>query len=199
MNILEKLPDYIQAFAILIGGGWVYWKFIYQRQKEPATDIDIDVRFVGTQNEKWIIEVTCSLENKSLVRHTYRDFQLTVRYLLAGDEVEDGPKELQYQLKFPRTIDIRLNEGNVEGKKKRYFAGVDVSQKNQNYINPKQSFRHRYITWVPADATFVWIQCKFCFDSGRNKLQKVNSQKIYRVPARSEQGVVPINTRQRGA
>src|SRR6266581_8933712 len=78
MKWVEILPEYIKAFALVVGAGWAYWKFIYQRQREPATDIDIDVRFVGMQKEKWVIEVTCVLENKSLVRHTYRDFQVTV-------------------------------------------------------------------------------------------------------------------------
>ena len=183
MNILELLPNYIQAFAIVIGGGWAYWKFVYQRQKEPATDIDIDVRFVGTQKEKWIIEITCSLENKSLVRHTYKDFQITCRYLLPDDEVEDGSKGIQYQLNFPRTIDTRLKEGPLEIEKpKRYFTGVDDSDKNQNYINPKQTFKHRYITWIPVNATFVWIQCKFLFDLGKDVVQKTNSQRICHVP-----------------
>ncbi len=186
MGILKLLPDYIQAIAIVFGGLWAYWKFILQRQKEPATDIDIDLRFVGTQSEKWIIEVTCFLENKSLVRHAYKDFQITIRYLLPDDEVEDGPEKIQYQLKCPNTIDERFYDGEIKNDKpKRFFAGVDIStkNKNQNYINPKQKFRHRYITWIPINSTFVWIQCKFLFKLGSKKEQKTNSQKIFRVPA----------------
>ena len=74
INIFELIPEYLKAFSIIIAGIWVYWKFIYQREKEPAADIDIDVRFVGIQNENWIVEVTSFMSNKSLVRLTYTDF-----------------------------------------------------------------------------------------------------------------------------
>src|SRR2546430_2185777 len=53
MKWVEILPEYIKAAALVVGAGWAYWKFIYQRQREPATDIDIDLRFVGVQKEKW--------------------------------------------------------------------------------------------------------------------------------------------------
>ena len=176
MTWAELFPKYVEASAIIVGAGWAYWKFIYQRQREPATDIDIDVRFVGVQEEKWLIEVTCILENKSLVRHTYRNFQVTVRYLEHADEITDGTNKIQYQLQAPKTIDDRI------GKAKRFFAGADISGENQNYINPKQQFRHRYVTWIPASASFVWVQCKFDFSLGRNRTQKMNSQRLFRVP-----------------
>ena len=180
MKWVEILPEYIKAFALVVGAGWAYWKFIYQRQREPATDIDIDVRFVGMQKEKWVIEVTCVLENKSLVRHTYRDFQVTVRYLECTDEIIDGDAGIKFQLAAPKTIDDRIK------KAKRFFAGVDLSKGNskgnQNYINPRQQFRHRYVTWIPSASSFVWVQCKFDFAVGWSRKQKTNSQRIFRVP-----------------
>jgi hypothetical protein len=163
----------------------LFERFLDENRAE-ATDIDIDVRFVGVQKEKWVIEVTCVLENKSLVRHTYTDFQVTVRYLEPMDEITDGGADIQYQLKAAKTIDDRI------GKAKRFFAGVDLSNlpedakaqtsRTQNYINPKQQFHHRYVTWIPKSASFVWIQCKFNFSLGWNRKQKTNSQRVFRVP-----------------
>jgi hypothetical protein len=172
-SVASLLPSYFQAIAILIAGGWAYWKFVRQSSNEPATDIDIDVKFVGIQKDKWVIEITSFLKNQSLVRHKYKDFQVSVRYLLPEEEIEDGPENIAYQLKCSKSIDQRLGQG-----KKRFFSNAD-------YINPKQEFRHRYITYVPANATFVWIQCKFFFDRGKEV--KVNSQRIFRVPT-SEKG-----------
>jgi hypothetical protein len=157
----------VKVAAIIVGAGWTYWKFVIQRANEPATDLDISVNFVGKQDAKWIIEITVTLENKSQVRLRYEDFQITARYLLPDDKVEDGDPELNYQLRVRRTIDDRI------GGEKRYFANVE-------YINPKQVFRQRYITYVPGDATFLWIQTKFFFRlKGK---EKVNSQRIFRVP-----------------
>ena len=178
-SIASLLPSYIQAVAIIATGAWAYRKFIYQRANEPATDIDIDLKFVGIQSGRWIIEITSFLKNQSLVRHRYRDFQVSVRYLLPKDPVKGGRDDIQYQLYFPNSIDDEI------APKKRYFANVD-------YLNPRQEFRHRYITAVPADATFVWVRCKFFFrlrgaeKEGTKGGIKVNSQRIFRVPANED-------------
>jgi hypothetical protein len=187
-RFFELLPQYVQAAAIVAGGLWAYWQFVYQRKKEPATDIDVDLRFVGQQNKAWIIEVTCVLQNKSLVRHTYKHFQVTVRYLTAADRIVDGPKAIQHQLHVPTTIDDRLESPGTENRKtRRFFSGVADVTTNQNYINPGQQFHQRYVTWVPDEATFVWVQCKFSFEVGQAKPQKTNTQKIFRVPQSADE------------
>ena len=76
-DIIKVLPAYVQALAVVTAGVWAYWKFIYQRQKDPASDVDLDLRFVGIQDQKWIIEVTALLENKSLVQHRYENFTVS--------------------------------------------------------------------------------------------------------------------------
>jgi hypothetical protein len=171
-SIVSLLPSYIQAFAIIAAGGWAYRKFIYQRTHEPATDIDIDLKFVGIQDDKWVIEITSFLKNQSLVRHEYKDFQVSIRFLLPEDKIEDGNEKIFYQLNCPRSIDERIKG------ERRFFGNV-------KYINPKQEFKHRYITYIPINATFVWVQCKFSFEL--RKEIKMNSQRIFRVPA-SEEG-----------
>jgi hypothetical protein len=194
MKWAELIPEYVKAGALIVGAAWAYWKFIYQRQKEPATDIDVALEFVGVQSEKWIIEVTCFLENRSLVRHTYRNFQVKIRYLEHMDEITDGSKDIYYQLQMKKKIDDRINprpgekETDDRGEKaKRFFAGVDDPKNEQNYINPKQQFRHRYITWIPISATFVWVKCEFEFDFDVEGLpKKMNTQRIFRVPHPSE-------------
>lgn len=168
IEVLKVVPAYLQAFSVIVAGGWAYRKFIYQRQQEPATDIDVDVRFVGIQAGQWIIEVTSTLENKSLVRNTYRDFYVGVRYLLPDDPIEDGAGKINYQLHCPNSINDRIS------KDLRRFG-------NAEYINPKQAFRHRYITFVPAEATFVWVHCKFTFNIKRRELI-TDAQKIFLVP-----------------
>jgi len=151
---------------IIIGASWTYWKFVIQRASEPATNLDIDVKFVGKQDSKWIIEITATLENKSQARLEYKDLQITARYFLAGDKIEDGGPQIKYQLNAPRSIDERI------GGKERFFV-------TPPYINPTQLFRHRYVTYISGDATFVWIQTKLSIHP-KGGWQKVNAQRIFR-------------------
>jgi len=166
-SIASILPGYIQSLALAVGAGWAYWKFIHQRANEPATDVDIDLNFIGVQDSKRVIEIVSTLKNQSLVRMNYDRFRVRVRYLLPADNIEDGERPIHYQLKCPRTIDERIDH------KERLFENVD-------YINPRQEFKHRYVTFVPAEATFVWIQCEFFLRS--RKEVKINSQRIFGVP-----------------
>ena len=55
---IKTIAAVLQVLALIVAGGWAYWKFIHQRMNEPAADIDIDLKFVGKQDGKWIIEIT---------------------------------------------------------------------------------------------------------------------------------------------
>jgi hypothetical protein len=171
---------------------WIIWLFLTRRQGEPGGELQINVEFVGQQNDNSLIEVSAILTNRSLVRHRYGGFRLKVRYLLPDDKIEDGEDKLNYQLYCPRTIDKRINKTH------RFFA-------NAEYIDPGSSFRHSYITFVPAKATFVWVQCELLFPSwyqllkwrklqdklkkkenlkpeDKKKLRLKNAQKLFKVP-----------------
>jgi hypothetical protein len=174
-TIAETIESVLKSFGIIIGAAWVYWKFVHKRLHEATMDVDLEVVFVGKQNEKWIVEITAVLRNKSSGRLRYEDFQVVARYVLPDDPIQDGSDRINYQLRFPRTIDERIGGG------KRFFA-------NAEWINPGQEFRHRYITYIPIEATFVWVQTRHFFNlRGR---QKSNAQKILRVPRNEEELLV---------
>lgn len=67
---------------------------------------------------------------------------------MPSDELVDGDDTLFHQLRFPHTIDERI------AGRPRFFA-------NSEYINPRQRFQHRYETFVPCEATFVRVHCRF--------------------------------------
>src|SRR5438128_741347 len=100
---------------------WIIWLFLTRRQGEPGGELQINVDFVGQQDDKWLIEVSAILTNRSSVRHRYRDFRLKVRYFLPTDKIEDGEDWLNYQLSCPRTIDDR--DKHIS-KKHRFFANA---------------------------------------------------------------------------
>lgn len=150
MNWVEIVPGYVTAVAVLVGGVWTYIRFFHERSDEPATDIDVNARFVGVQDGQCLVEVEATLVNRSLVRHYYHDFRMNMRYLTPDDRIVDGGDRLAYQVHFPHSIDKRV--GDV-----RYFP-------NAKYINPRQTFHQRYETFVPAEATFIRVHCGFTFD-----------------------------------
>jgi hypothetical protein len=149
---------------------WIIWQFLVRREGVPGAELGIDAVFVGRQDHQWLIEVVAVLANRGFVRHDYSDFSITVRYFLPEDEIRDGEAAIHYQLECERTIDQRI------GGKKRTFANVA-------YIEPRLTFRHSYITFVPADSTFIWLQCRMKFRPGiRRRGKTKNVQRLLQVP-----------------
>jgi hypothetical protein len=171
---MRELAAFVTPLFAMVAAMWVFWQFLIRRASEPGAELDVDLTFVGQQDEKWLIEVVAILKNQSQVRHWYHDFRLVVRYLLPQDAIVDAdpntnPKvsrKLNYQLYCTRTIDERI------GGAQRHFADVD-------YIDPNLTFRHSYVTFVPADATFVWVQCSLQFPGKRHwyELRRVIAKK----------------------
>jgi hypothetical protein len=172
-TVASVIESFTKTAAIILGAIWAYWKFVRQRTHEPASDMDIEVEFVGLQDDKWIIEVTAVLKNIGQVQLRYQHFFVKVRYLTGEDRIEDSPiDKLKFQLHCPRSINERV-------------GGKDRAFDNASWIDPKQEFKHRYVTFIPAEATFLWVQTSFIRLHGRK--EKSNSQRIFLVP-REEPG-----------
>jgi hypothetical protein len=174
-KVVTTLSAWWGVLVTAVSAAWVIWLFIIRREAEPGAELDLNVEFVGRQDGKWLIEVVAKLTNRGAVRHWYRQFRVVVRYLLPGDEIIDGPEKVSYQLFCTRTIDDRV------GRQSRYYA-------NAAYIDPRLTFRHSYVTFVPEEATFVWVQLRLVFqrrDSWRpwKRVDEIkNSQRLFKVP-----------------
>ena len=81
------------------------------------------------------------------------------RYLLPNDPLVESKEEQFHQVLFPHSI----------GRRK---IGWD------SYIDPGLEFRNSYVTWVPAEATYILLLCKFQYD----KEQVWPAQRVLKVP-----------------
>ena len=167
--------------SALAAGATVWW-FLVRRELEPSGELAIDVNFAGRQDSQILVEVIATLSNKSSVRQSYKNFRVNLRYLRQTDSVTDGSSKIGHQLDFPNTIDTRVDS-------KRFFAYAV-------YINPRLTYRHSYITFVPDDASFIWVHCGMLFRT-RDKWYSLkttehvkNGQRLFRVP--DELPSVPI-------
>jgi hypothetical protein len=177
METLKAIDLKMAASALvgLVSAGWVLWLFLLRREAEPGAELDLDVEFVGKQDGKWLIEVVANITNRASVRHWYRQFRVVVRYLLPEEEIIDGEERLNYQVVCKRSIDDRINGYP------RYFS-------NASYIDPRLTFRHSYVTFIPAEATFLWVQLKLKFPRRdvwkpwKRVEELKNSQRLFKVP-----------------
>ena len=76
---MALIESCVKVCAVLVGGFWVYYKFILKRERYPNLMLSCDINFVGIQNDFWLIEVVAKIENKgkAQLRMTEFDMQLT--------------------------------------------------------------------------------------------------------------------------
>jgi hypothetical protein len=88
-NYAETAGSIATTAALIIGGIWAYRNFFQFREGEPKIDLSIEVDFIRKHGARWIVEVEALLENKSKVRHEFRDFAFKVCYALQSDELNN--------------------------------------------------------------------------------------------------------------
>jgi hypothetical protein len=159
-DVAQGISSVMTTFAIIIAGLWAFWKFFLEKEREPRAEFDLSAEFLGVQDGKWIIEVSAHLANRGKVRHLMKNPTMNLRYLRASDKVaESADKDHLGQLYFPHSI-------------------VRRQVWKESYIDPGLEFRNSYLTWVPDDAVYVLILCKFEYERG-----EWPAQRVLKVPA----------------
>jgi hypothetical protein len=168
-DLAQAVNAIVSSLTVIIGGSWAYWKFVIQKEREPRAEFDLSAEFIGHQNGKWVIEVSALLTNKGKVRHLIREPTINIRYITAADSVvESDDPALFGQVTFPHSI----------GRRKASWEG---------FLDPGLEFRNSYVAYVPMDATFVLLLCKFEYGRG-----KWPTQRVLKVP-NAESVQMPMN------
>lgn len=149
----------VSSLAILVGGGWAYWKFVVQRERTPRAEFDISAEFIGQQDGKWIVEVSAHLANNGKVRHLMKNATLNIRYITATDPIVESSHGHFQQIGFPYSI----------GRRKAWW---------DSYIDPGLKFRNSYVAQIPVKATYVLLLCRFEYDRG----EEWPVQRVIKVP-----------------
>ena len=60
-NVFSIVQSGATVVALAVGGLWAYTKFVYRREREPRAEFDVDLSFVGVQDNRRLVEVMASL------------------------------------------------------------------------------------------------------------------------------------------
>jgi hypothetical protein len=147
---LKDIASAVQSFAtvlsLAVGGSWVYWKFIRQRENQPNIDFTAEIKFIGQQAGWWIVELVAVVTNKGKVLHRLEKFEFDLNALGPDDPVELRA-EWGNQVHFPALV----AKGSFLPVGSKYF-----------FIDPGGTARYSHVTRVSTTATFVifhtWFQ-----------------------------------------
>lgn len=165
-DIVETVESVLKSIGLVIGACWVYFRFIRTRENHPKIQFDIDLRLLGRQDEKIIIEVVAILENKGVVRHRVNNFTCDILVLRENKPVIPGDERINYQVLFEKANPAKTGSRDTTRivwiPEKWYESFVDAGVKQ----------RYTYLAAVSGDAAFIGVYSQFYYkgeDSDRSK------------------------------
>ncbi|HEY3898253.1 MAG TPA: hypothetical protein VGM54_06555 [Chthoniobacter sp.] len=64
-GFFDATKDFAETLAILVGGGWAFWKFCLRREGKPALEIDLIFNVIPEQVGSFLAVFDVTLTNKS--------------------------------------------------------------------------------------------------------------------------------------
>jgi len=162
--LIEAIQACLTGVGIVVGGGWALWRFVLQREGRAKIQFDLDVRILGRQADRLLVEAVAIVGNKGRVRHYLRDFRFDLHYLSKESKVEDGDESINHQVLFAPAV------------KKRYWIPPSWLD---TFIDAGVEQTYRYVTSVPCDATFLLLYAQFKYPDAESEFH--TAQKVFPV------------------
>ncbi|VAW67288.1 hypothetical protein MNBD_GAMMA08-645 [hydrothermal vent metagenome] len=151
-NLASAVQSVATILSFIIGGIWVYLKFIRQQEKYPNIEFSADIEFIGEQKDYWLAELIATIDNKGKAQHKMEKFRFDVNGLLSADNIEISD-EWGGQVNFPHLI----AKGSFLPEKYTHF-----------FIDPGTKAKYSYITRIPKDASYIILHCWFKYMDERS-------------------------------
>jgi len=150
--LAETFESVATIISIIVGGIWIYMRFVRQQERYPNIISTADINTIGKQGDYWIIELIAILENKGRSQHKMDIFNFDLYAIKKGDEIEDD-SNFGGQVKLQHLI------------KKGSFlpSGMDFF-----FIDPGTSAKYSFLVRVPLDSTFVVLHTNFKYLNRKN-------------------------------
>ena len=167
-DVAGAVQSFATALSLIVGGSWVYWKFIRQRENQPSIDFSAAVNFIGQQGDWLVVELTAEVTNHGKVQHRLERFELDLNGILPSDPLEPR-EEWGNQVHFPHL----LAKGSFLPDGTQYF-----------FIDPGAKARYSYVTRVPSTMAFVILHTWFEYPNNRRLHHAAEATAM--VPTRQE-------------
>jgi hypothetical protein len=161
---IELIKNIAEIIAILIGGGWAFWKFVIQREGKPKIEFTVDFEVIGIHQQEYLAEIIAELQNKGLVREKIYDFTFDLLYLVDTDNLVEGGDEILKQVAFNKRIS-----------RQRWFPKIW----DYTFADPGIVQRYRYITHLPLNTKFALVRSSFKYTDKSSDFQA--AQKTFKV------------------
>jgi len=65
LSVSEAVKNWVETLAIVVGGGWAFWRFVLRRESKPALDIALTTKIIPEPGGCLLAYFDVTLTNKS--------------------------------------------------------------------------------------------------------------------------------------
>lgn len=164
-DLTEIIVNVLTIFAGILGGFWVYAKYIIEKGFLPASQLDIECNRLGSIKDHMILDVGIHIKNVGSSTLIAKNIVIDLRYIRDADEqLEFTHKPLAPgRLMFPHSLkdDVAtLSQQQSDPIKKPSPRGLTVVPWD-TFVQPGVDQRYSFITKVPSDAKCALIYTAF--------------------------------------
>jgi len=145
-TVSEIIQSWFSTAAVILGGGWVLWRFILQREAHPKIEFAIELQVLGRVHDEWLVNVIAVVTNRGTVRHYLCDFWFNLHPLSTNDRIVIGGPEIDCQVRFGPT------------ERRRDWIAAD---RTDFFIDPGVTQRYIHVTAVPLRTAFALVYGHF--------------------------------------
>jgi hypothetical protein len=150
-EVASLVQSGVTVASMIIGGAWVYAKFVRQQERYPNIEFSSDIQFIGTQAGFWIAELIATVENRGKAQHRMTDFRFDLNSIQANSEISTDDR-WGGQVNFP----VEVATGSFLPKQFDFF-----------FVDPGVKAKYSYITRIPVTASFALLHCRFRYGDAR--------------------------------
>lgn len=164
-DLTNVVLNILTIIAGLLGGLWVYAKYIIERGFVPASQLDIECNKIGVVNENAILDVAIHINNVGTSTLVARNITLDIRYILDNDvqlQFMNNPRALG-RLCFPHSLrkEVATSSQSQLAHKVRTSTRGWIVIPHDTFVQPGVDQRYGFTTKVPSTAKCVLIYAAF--------------------------------------
>jgi hypothetical protein len=180
---IEIVQGAITIAASLVGGLWVWSRFVLERGLLPPSEIDLDLRTVGGSESARIVELEVLIRNKGSSALVVTDVRVRLLHLQAREPIEligDTKRAAFGRVKFPHAFvlnEVGAGERTVKVNDKPAGEAVLLGKGEflvlpyDTFVQPGVEQLYTFITALPAAAMFVLARASFRYAVRPSKAQ----------------------------
>lgn len=168
---LQVAESALRITAILIGGFWVWSRFVLERGLLPPSQMNISLRTLGSSESGVLIEVAVSIQNQGTSALVVSDLRVRLGYLNQNDTIriiDDTGSDAYGRLSFPHTHDPGRRDdpdrARVQQDRGSLRRGEFRIVPYDTFVQPGVEQIYTFVTALPATAAYVLARASFRYE-----------------------------------